>query len=70
MLWCKDWDRPSNRLKRRTDPQAAMIWAIMIAAAMIHMAVGRYPWISWWQFAMLAAVVFGMLALKRRVLRL
>jgi O-antigen ligase len=55
---------------RGTDPRAAMIWAIMIAAVMTHMEVVRYPWISWWQFALLVAVMSGMLAMKRKALRL
>lgn len=57
------------KLLRGVDGEDATLWAIMIATAFSHMAVGRYPWISWWQFGLLAAVLFGMLVLKRKTLQ-
>ncbi|MBB5515693.1 O-antigen ligase [Rubricella aquisinus] len=51
-------------------PREGSLWMIAIAAALGHMEVGRYPWISWWQFGLLATVLIGMLILRRGAIRL
>jgi O-antigen ligase len=57
--------KPLERLAARDGT----LWMIAIAASLGHMEVGRYPWISWWQFGMLGAVVIGMLILRRGAIR-